>query len=117
MTIENAVLETIGEYPEGIFQNKLWKELNIDSRKCSRIIAKLLKDEIIIREPAVDNGARTFLLRIKQKDEPRFELLMAGDAFSPCAGCRDACQPEFCEKLTVWVMHLIDEKNNVNVNE
>jgi cytidine deaminase len=54
----------------------------------------------------VDNGARTFLLKIVRKEENSFELLLAGDMFSPCAGCRDACQPEVCEKLTAWVLNL-----------
>ncbi len=44
MGIEETALEVISKHEEGVFQNKLWKELDIDSRKCSRVIAKLLKD-------------------------------------------------------------------------
>jgi hypothetical protein len=43
---------------------------------------------------------------VKEEKKPVFELLMAGEVFSPCAGCRDACQPESCAKLTFWVMNL-----------
>lgn len=118
MGIEETALEVIRKCEDGVFQNQLWKELDIDSRKCSRIISKLLKDGLITREPAVDNGARTFLIRTTRKEEPSFELLLSGDMFSPCAGCRDACQPESCEKLTAWVLNLSQENsNNQEVSE
>ena len=110
MGIEETALEVISKHEEGVFQNKLWKELDIDSRKCSRVIAKLLKDGLITRESAVDNGARTFLLKVAHKEEPCFELLLSGEMFSPCAGCRDACQPESCERLTAWVLNLSEDK-------
>ena len=45
-----------------IFQNQLWKRLNIDSRKCSRVIKSLLDKNLIRREIATSNGARTYLL-------------------------------------------------------
>ncbi|MDK2911660.1 MAG: hypothetical protein PWR29_617 [Methanolobus sp.] len=106
MSIEETALDVIRAQPEGVFQNQLWKMLGIDSRKCSRIISKLLEDGLITREQAVSNGARTYLLKVKEEKKPSFELLMAGEVFSPCAGCRDACQPESCEKLTFWVMNL-----------
>ena len=112
MGIEETALEVISKYEDGVFQNQLWKELDIDSRKCSRIISKLLKDGLITREPAVDNGARTFLIRTTRKEEPSFELLLSGDMFSPCAGCRDACQPESCEKLIDKVEPVSENSNN-----
>lgn len=113
MGIEETALGVIGKHENGVFQNQLWKELDIDSRKCSRVIAKLLKDGLITRESAVDNGARTFLLKVAHKEEPCFELLLSGDMFSPCAGCRDACQPESCERLTAWVLNLPQEDADI----
>lgn len=110
MGIEDTALEVISKHEDGVFQNQLWKELDIDSRKCSRVISKLLKDGLITREPAVDNGARTFLLKTAHKEEPCFELLLSGEMFSPCAGCRDACQPESCVRLTAWVLNLSKDK-------
>jgi DNA-binding Lrp family transcriptional regulator len=106
MSVEETALNVIRSQEGGVFQNQLWKMLDIDSRKCSRVISKLLEDELIIREQAVSNGARTYLLKVKEEKKPVFELLMAGEVFSPCAGCRDACQPESCAKLTFWVMNL-----------
>ncbi|WP_406657404.1 Lrp/AsnC family transcriptional regulator [Methanolobus sp. ZRKC2] len=109
MSVEETALNVIRDQKEGVFQNQLWKMLDIDSRKCSRIVSKLLEDDLITREPAVANGARTYLLKVKEEKKPVFELLMAGEVFSPCAGCRDACQPETCEKLSFWVMNLQNE--------
>ncbi|MDG6243258.1 MAG: Lrp/AsnC family transcriptional regulator [Methanolobus sp.] len=110
MSIEETALNLIRDSKEGVFQNELWKILEIDSRKCSRVVSKLLDDDLIIREQAVSNGARTYLLKIKEEKKPCFDLLLSGDMFSPCAGCRDACQPEACEKLTVWVANLNDNE-------
>jgi len=112
MTLEEDALGVIRDHKEGVFQNELWKLLEIDSRKCSRIVSKILDDDLITRESAVSNGARTYRLSIKVEKEPTFELLMAGDIFSPCAGCRDACQPEICDKLTFWVMNIGNEAEN-----
>jgi DNA-binding Lrp family transcriptional regulator len=112
MSIEETALNAIRAQPEGVFQNQLWKMLDIDSRKCSRVISKLLDEGLIIREQAVSNGARTYLLKVSEDKKPVFELLMAGEVFSPCAGCRDACQPESCEKLTFWVMNLEKEEKS-----
>lgn len=46
------------------YQNEIWKELDIDSRKCSRVVQTLLSRELITREPATCNGARTYKLKI-----------------------------------------------------
>jgi Lrp/AsnC family leucine-responsive transcriptional regulator len=110
MELEEMALSLIRGHREGVFQNELWKEMEIDSRKCSRVVAKLLKDELIIREPAVSNGARTYLLKVAEEEKPSFELLLVGDMFSPCAGCRDACQPEYCLKLADWVYYLMENE-------
>lgn len=49
---------------DGIFQSQLWKDLDIDSRKNSRIVTSLLKKGLISRDSAVSNGARTYRLNI-----------------------------------------------------
>ncbi|WP_394295769.1 hypothetical protein [Methanohalophilus mahii] len=49
----------------GYFQNRLWKSLNIDNRKCSRKVKSLVDKEIILRQPAVNNGSRTYKLYIR----------------------------------------------------
>ena len=108
MELDELTLDAIRKHKEGVFQSELWKEMDIDSRKCSRIVKKLVDDELVIRESAVSNGARTYLLKVAEDAKPSYDDLLAVDAFSPCAGCRDACQPEYCGKLGEWVLHLVD---------
>ena len=106
MEIEEKTLKLISESKDGVFQNELWKMLEIDSRKCSRVITKLMNADLIYRESAVNNGARTYLIKVVAPEEESFDLLLAGEMFSPCAGCRLACQPEICELLSTWVNQL-----------
>ena len=108
MELDELTLEAIRKHKEGVFQSELWKEMEIDSRKCSRIVKKLVDDGLVIRESAVSNGARTYLLKVAEDAKPSYDDLLAGDMFSPCAGCRDACQPEYCGKLGEWVLQLVD---------
>jgi DNA-binding Lrp family transcriptional regulator len=110
MGTEEDALDLIRRNKEGVYQNALWKELGIDSRKCSRIVTKLLKDDRITREEAISNGSKTYLIKATAPDRQSFDLLMAGSMFSPCTGCRLACQPESCEPLTEWILRLIEEK-------
>jgi hypothetical protein len=61
--LEKQTIDLILE--NGCFlQNDLWKELEIDSRKCSRVVQSLLSKELIAREEAVSNGARTYRLKL-----------------------------------------------------
>ncbi len=110
MGMEEEVLKVIRERKDGVYQNELWKLMGIDSRKCSRIITKLLSNELIEREKSVNNGARTYLITVATSKEASFDLLLAGDMFSPCAGCRLACQPEYCPYLTNWIFSIPDDE-------
>lgn len=60
---EQKIISTIIEN-DGCFQNQLWKDLDIDSRKCSRIVKRLADKDLITKEHAVSNGARTYKLDI-----------------------------------------------------
>lgn len=55
----------------GILQSQLWKALDADSRKGSRLAQSLADKEIIKREPTTHNGQRTYLLN--PIDEPPLE--------------------------------------------
>ena len=112
MDAEEIALNIIRKHRDGIFQNKLWKEMGIDSRKCSRIVAKLLEEGRITRESGVSNGSRTYLLKVSDDSKPSCDLLLAVDEFSPCAGCRDACHPERCLKLTEWISIIIKNEKH-----
>lgn len=107
MSAEEA-LEYIRSHPEGALQSELWKALKIDSRKCSRIVAKLLKDRLITREVESADGIRTYRLFCTTRPKGRrFDPLIAVDAFEPCAGCIEECIPEHCANLSEWIFSIV----------
>ena len=106
MDLEEEAYNIIRRHKDGVFQNVIWKELDIDSRKCSRIVKKLLDKDLIVREVGVSNGARTYLLKAKEEVKERYDLLLAGEMFSSCTGCSFDCEPEYCGKLSEWIGNL-----------
>ncbi len=107
MSAEEA-LEYIKSHQEGVLQSDLWKELKIDSRKCSRVVAKLLKENLITREGESIDGIRTYRLYYAEKgNSRRFKSLMAVEIFEPCAGCIEECVPEHCAKLSEWIFAIV----------
>ncbi len=101
-------LDYIKSHPEGVLQSDLWKVLKIDSRKCSRIVAKLLKDKLITREVQSADGIRTYRLYYAEKVRGRrFDPLLAVNSFEPCAGCIEECVPEHCAKLSEWIFSIV----------
>lgn len=107
MSAEEA-LEYIKSHQEGVLQSDLWKALRIDSRKCSRIVAKLLKENLITREGESVEGIRTYRLYYADKSNSRrFKSLMAVEIFEPCAGCIEECVPEHCAKLSEWIFAIV----------
>lgn len=107
MSAEEA-LAYIKSQPEGALQSDLWKILKIDSRKCSRIVARLLKDNLITRQIESVEGIRTYRLYCAEKSKSRrFDPLLAQDAFEPCAGCIEDCIPEHCAKLSEWIFSIV----------
>jgi len=115
---ESEVLAVIRERESGILQSSLWKVLSIDSRKCSRIVARLLEKGLITREPITANGTRTFLIRPVGVERPRrkvefrrdidYSLLVSGGCIAPCAGCTEECYPERCGALGEWTQCLTE---------
>ncbi|AAM32080.1 helix-turn-helix transcriptional regulator [Methanosarcina mazei] len=110
MDLEEEAYNIIRRHKDGVFQNVIWKELDIDSRKCSRIIKKLLDKDLIIREVGVSNGARTYLLKAKEEVKEKYDLLLSGDMFSACTGCTGDCEPEYCGRLSEWIGNLMVEE-------
>ena len=107
MSVDEA-LEYIKSHPEGALQSDLWKFLKIDSRKCSRIVAKLIKERVITREVESVDGIRTYrLFCVNRPRGRRFDPLMALDAFEPCAGCIEECIPEHCASLSEWIFSIV----------
>jgi Lrp/AsnC family leucine-responsive transcriptional regulator len=101
-------LDYIRLHQEGVLQSDLWKVLKIDSRKCSRIVAKLLKDKLITREVESAEGIRTYrLFYADRSNSRRFKSLIAVELFEPCAGCIEECTPAHCAKLSEWIFAIV----------
>ncbi|WP_174590366.1 helix-turn-helix transcriptional regulator [Methanocella conradii] len=113
--LEEKALEIIKSRPNGVLQSDLWKELKIDSRKCSRIIARLESEGKIKRIWETVRGTRTFRITYKpQKAEAEkkgadFGLIMAGGEVAPCVGCTYECEPDYCPDLGNWIELLAKE--------
>ena len=60
--IEEA-LKVIQSKPEGVLQSELWKILDVDSRKCSRIVKKLVDTGLIERTEFKKDGIKTLSSR------------------------------------------------------
>jgi DNA-binding Lrp family transcriptional regulator len=105
--VEREGLELIRE-TGGIHQSEFWKELDVDSRKGSRIIDKLEDRELVEREETVYDGHNTYLVTpIRDPRDLEFSLLMAGDMLSPFVGDEevDANSDQFSQ----WIMNLAYE--------
>jgi len=98
-------LKLIQSKPEGILQSELWKEMGVDSRKCSRIVKKLEESGLIDREDFKKDGIKTYLLRAKRQPVNPADLL-AGDELIPCIGCELECLVEECHPLMDWMYQL-----------
>ena len=90
----------------GIHQSDFWKELDVSSRKGSRIVDTLSENDLIDREETVYNGHNTYYLSPKSQDLD-FSLLMAGDMLSPFIGDEEV-NPQ-SDTFSQWVMNLAYE--------
>jgi hypothetical protein len=102
---ERRGLELIRE-TGGIHQSNFWKELDVSSRKGSRIVDSLSDKDLINREETVYEGHNTYYLSPTAKDLD-FSLLMAGDMLSPFVGDEEV-DPQ-SDLFSQWVMNLAYE--------
>ncbi|SDM17039.1 hypothetical protein SAMN04487949_1127 [Halogranum gelatinilyticum] len=99
---ELAGLELIRQ-SGGIHQSDFWKELDVSSRKGSRIAESLANSGLIEREETVYNGHNTYYLQPAAKDLD-FALLMAGDMLSPFIGEEEVNANS--DAFSQWLMNL-----------
>jgi DNA-binding Lrp family transcriptional regulator len=104
-----------------ILQKDLWKELKIDSSKCSRILRKLEKEDIIRRIEVVVDGVKTFKIvpadaeieEEKEEDLSLQEIMERMEDLTglpPCFGCREfECEAQSCIKMEVWFLRRVLE--------
>lgn len=116
--LEDKALQLIRERgDEGIYQHELWKMLGLDSREGSRLALRLLKKGLIIREPTVHNGRRTYKLFLAKqiKKKPKITIRIGNAIEIPCFTCRnlDKCHnggfydPSTCPILASWLNNKI----------
>jgi DNA-binding MarR family transcriptional regulator len=99
---ERRGLELVRE-TGGIYQSDFWKELDVSSRKGSRIVESLAEKDLIQREQATYQGNRTYHLSPRSRDLD-FSLLMAGDRLSPFVGEEDVDPRD--DAFSQWIMSL-----------
>jgi DNA-binding Lrp family transcriptional regulator len=105
---ERAALELVRERG-AIHQSEFWKELDVSSRKGSRLASKLEEAGLIEREQTVHDGNRTYRLDpIVVDADLEFSLLMAGDMLSPFVG-EENIDPE-SDRFSQWIMNLVYEE-------
>lgn len=100
---ERAGLELVRE-SGGIYQSEFWKELDVSSRKGSRIVSSLAEQGLVRREEAVYNGHNTYFIKPAPQDLD-FSLLMAGDMLSPFVG-EEEVDPQ-SDAFSQWIMNLV----------
>ncbi len=102
-------LRIIQSSHEGVLQSELWKLLGVDSRKCSRIVKKLLDSGLVERIEFKGDGIKTFTLRAVKKSV-RPALILAGGELVPCICCDRECVVTSCNLLLDWMYQLAIEE-------
>ncbi len=102
---ERAGLELVRE-TGGIHQSDFWKELDVSSRKGSRIVESLVEQDLVEREETVYSGHNTYFITPTARDLD-FTLLMAGDMLSPFIG-EEEIDPN-SDAFSQWIMNLAYE--------
>ena len=111
--LEKKAYELIKSQGEqGLLQSELWKKMNIDSREGSRITLQLLKKGLIVREPVVHNGRRTYKLYAVKRYDIVIKINLDSVKDIPCFTCRyfNRCgignyyDPRTCPILTEWLI-------------
>ncbi|MFP3908362.1 MAG: helix-turn-helix transcriptional regulator [Archaeoglobaceae archaeon] len=117
MDTREEILDIL-EKKGSILQKDLWKELSIDSSKCSRILRKLEKEDLIRRVEIVVDGVKTFKIvsadaEIEEEKEDEFSLQYVMEKMEdltglpPCFGCTEYdCEAVKCIKLEVWFLRV-----------
>jgi predicted transcriptional regulator len=103
---ERAALDLVLE-TRGIHQSELWKELDISSRKGSRIAESLVDAGLVDREETIYQGHNTYYL-MPTAENLDFSMLMAGDMLSPFIG-EEEVDPR-SDAFSQWLMNLAYEE-------
>jgi DNA-binding Lrp family transcriptional regulator len=108
--LADQALRIIQSSRDGVLQSELWKLLKVDSRKCSRIVKKLLDGGLIERVEFKGDGIKTYTLRAVRRSA-RPGLILAGGELVPCIGCDRECVVTSCNLLLDWMYQLAIEEH------
>ncbi|MCD6492747.1 MAG: winged helix-turn-helix transcriptional regulator [Archaeoglobaceae archaeon] len=114
MDTREEILQIL-EQKGSVLQKDLWKELKIDSSKCSRILRKLEKEGLIKRVEVVVDGVKTFKIipagAEEEEEEKELNLMAIMEKMEdlaglpPCFGCLEIdCDATKCIKMEVWFL-------------
>jgi len=115
MDTREEILQIL-EQKGSVLQKDLWKELRIDSSKCSRILRKLEKEGLIRRVEVVVDGVKTFKIvpagaEEEEEEEEELNLMAIMEKMEdlaglpPCFGCLEVdCETNRCIKMDVWFL-------------
>jgi DNA-binding MarR family transcriptional regulator len=93
----------------GIHQSEFWKELDVSSRKGSRIASTLEEHGLVEREESVHNGNTTYYITpVVDERNLDFSLLMAGEMLSPFVGEEEVDAQS--DAFSQWMMNLAYEE-------
>jgi DNA-binding MarR family transcriptional regulator len=105
---ERRALELVRE-TLGIHQSEFWKELDVSSRKGSRIASTLEEKGFVDREESVHNGNTTYYITpVVDERDLDFSLLMADEMLSPFVGEEEVDAQS--DAFSQWMMNLAYEE-------
>ncbi len=62
--LQEKALELIGSKSDGLYQSELRKILGIESGKCSKIVSRMERSGLIVRDRATTGSRWTYLIRL-----------------------------------------------------
>jgi DNA-binding Lrp family transcriptional regulator len=118
---EDIALKLIKENGGYMLQKDLWKELKLDSREGSRLVARLVKKGLIKREEVTINGRKTFkliLARDSNSNTLSVRISLRSVLNIPCTTCPiiDKCgvgnfyEPSTCALMDSWVYKIASSR-------
>jgi len=100
---------------QGVLQSEMWRKLDASSREGSRIAIKLENKGLIRRERELFDGRWTYRLYPKRQPASINSIidcpcLMCPE--DPKCGAWSNISPNKCEKLTEWILGLVQREMN-----
>ncbi|MCX8184446.1 MAG: hypothetical protein RMI56_06180 [Sulfolobales archaeon] len=119
MSFEDKVLELVKELTKkdgGIVQSELWRILGIDSREGSKLVARLMRKGLLMREAIVHRGKKTYILKYSDTTKVPVSISVSlNPAIEiPCFTCRQISRcsiggyydPIRCTLLTKYLLSI-----------